>query len=55
VLEGIAHILGLGGKKQVAAKRRHIAIGAGATAKSRATDIELVVLDGIENPQTGVR
>ena len=50
VIECAAHVLGLGGQKQMGTKGSNIRIGAFAAAKCSPFNLELIVLYGIEDP-----
>ena len=55
LLQGLANVRPVGAEKQVAAEGPHVAVRTVAAAERSLGDIELVVLDGIEDAQPGVR
>ena len=55
VLQGTAHVIGVGGEEQIAAKGAHIAVGAAAVTEGSPGDVQAVVFDGVEDPQPGIR
>ena len=54
VFQCAGHVLGFGGKKQVAAERLGVAVGAVAGGKRGAHDFQPVRADGVEDAQAGV-
>ncbi len=53
-IEGLAHIEGIRGEKQMRIERRHIGISVLPSGEGRARDVELVVLDRIHDPHPRV-
>ena len=54
-VQGLAHIHGIGGEKQMRIERRHVGIGVLPPGEGRARDVELVVLDRVHDahPRVG--